>query len=96
MDIDALFAADDPSSQIKTESQHSTRLISKEMPLEDFVKVLNEDVGDNVAKAMKDMGAVIMENVEASFSSSAFPLALNCLKEMRMQAMLVSATGRAG
>jgi ATP-dependent DNA helicase 2 subunit 2 len=39
---------------------------------------------------MRDLGTVIKENVAASFSSSAFPLALDCLREMRRQAMLVS------
>ena len=63
------------------------RLISNEQPLQDF-KALIEGEGDVFRKAIQDLGAVIKENVEASFSHQAFPLAIDCLKEMRETALM--------
>lgn len=36
---------------------------------------------------IKDLGAVVKENVAASFSRQAFPLALQCLERMRSIAL---------
>ena len=62
------------------------RLVSNETPLEDF-NALIEGEGDVFRKAIQDLGAVVKENVEASFSRSAFPLAIDCLKAMRSTAL---------
>jgi len=60
-------------------------LISNENPLEDFKRITSS--GDLFRKAIQDMGAVVKENVESSFSKSAFPLAVDCLKIMRETAL---------
>ena len=62
------------------------RLISNERPLEDFNRLV-EDEGDVFRKAIQDLGAVVKENVEGSFSGSAFPLAIECLQAMRRTAL---------
>ncbi|WVQ78199.1 hypothetical protein IAT38_000282 [Cryptococcus sp. DSM 104549] len=62
------------------------RLISNEKPLEDFRR-LTEGEGDVFRKAIQDLGAVVKENVESSFSRQAFPLAIDCLKAMRETAL---------
>lgn len=62
------------------------RLVSNERPLEDF-KRLVEGEGDLFKKAIQDLGAVVKENVEASFSRQAFPLAIECLEAMRSTAL---------
>lgn len=62
------------------------RLISNQQPLEDFNRLI-EGEGDVFRKAIQDLGAVVRENVEASFSKQAFPLAIDCLKAMRSTAL---------
>ncbi|WRT66986.1 uncharacterized protein IL334_003952 [Kwoniella shivajii] len=62
------------------------RLISNEQPLEDFKRLI-EGEGDVFRKAIQDLGLVVSENIESSFSHQAFPLALDCLKEMRNTAL---------
>jgi ATP-dependent DNA helicase 2 subunit 2 len=61
------------------------RLISNEQPIEDFKRITSS--GDLFKKAIQDMGAVVKDNVEGSFSRSAFPLAVECLKTMRSTAL---------
>lgn len=63
------------------------RLVSNEQPLEDFRRLV-EGEGDVFRKAIQDLGAVVKENVENSFSRSAFPLAIECLKAMRETALM--------
>lgn len=63
------------------------RLISNENPLDDFNRLI-EGEGDVFRKAIQDLGAVVKENVEASFSRQAFPLAIDCLKAMRETALV--------
>lgn len=63
------------------------RLVSNEAPLEDFHRLINGE-GDVFRKAIQDLGAVVKENIEASFSHQAFPLALDCLKAMRETALM--------
>jgi hypothetical protein len=63
------------------------RLVSNEQPLEDFHRLV-EGEGDVFRKAIQDLGAVVKENVEGSFSRSAFPLAIECLKAMRETALV--------
>ena len=63
------------------------RLISNERPLEDFNRLI-EGEGDVFRKAIQDLGAVVEENVAGSFSSQAFPLAIDCLKAMRSTALM--------
>jgi len=62
------------------------RLVSNERPLEDFNRLV-EGEGDVFRKAIQDLGAVVRENVEGSFSRSAFPLAIECLQAMRKTAL---------
>lgn len=62
------------------------RLISNERPLEDFNRLV-EGEGDVFRKAIQDLGTVVQENVESSFSRSAFPLAIECLQAMKKTAM---------
>lgn len=74
------------------------RLVSNEAPLADFRRLVQGE-GDVFRKAVsgpvlpllttqiQDLGAVVKENVAASFSHSAFPLALKCLEEMRATAL---------
>jgi ATP-dependent DNA helicase 2 subunit 2 len=61
-------------------------LISNQHPLDDFNRLI-EGEGDVFRKAIQDLGAVVKENVEASFSRQAFPLAIECLKAMRSTAL---------
>lgn len=63
------------------------RLVSNEAPLEDF-RALIEGEGDVFRKAIQDLGQVVKENVAASFSRQAFPLAIDCLKAMRETALM--------
>ena len=63
------------------------RLVSNEQPLEDFNRLV-EGEGDVFRKAIQDLGAVVKENVQASFSRQAFPLAIECLKAMRSTALM--------
>jgi ATP-dependent DNA helicase 2 subunit 2 len=41
---------------------------------------------------IQDLGVVVKENVAASFSYAAFPLALKCLEEMRATALTYEET----
>jgi ATP-dependent DNA helicase 2 subunit 2 len=63
------------------------RLVSNQQPLEDFNRLIQGD-GDVFRKAIQDLGAVVKENIEASFSRQAFPLALDCLQAMRNTALM--------
>ncbi|WVR05055.1 hypothetical protein IAU60_002067 [Kwoniella sp. DSM 27419] len=63
------------------------RLVSNEAPLEDFRRLI-EGEGDVFRKAIQDLGVVVEENIEASFSWQAYPLAMECLKEMRSTALV--------
>ncbi|WOO81065.1 ATP-dependent DNA helicase II subunit 2 [Vanrija pseudolonga] len=63
------------------------RLVSNERPLEDF-QALVQGEGDVFRKAIQDLGVVVRENVAASFSRQAFPLALQCLEEARSTALM--------
>ncbi|KAL1411229.1 ATP-dependent DNA helicase yku80 [Vanrija albida] len=65
----------------------SGRLVSNERPLEDF-QALVQGEGDVFRKAIQDLGVVVRENVAASFSRQAFPLALKCLEEARSTALM--------
>nr|XP_019042867.1 hypothetical protein I302_08576 [Kwoniella bestiolae CBS 10118]OCF21797.1 hypothetical protein I302_08576 [Kwoniella bestiolae CBS 10118] len=65
----------------------SGRLISNETPLEDF-KTLIEGEGDIFRKAINDLGLVVDENIQSSFSYQNYPLALDCLREMRSTALV--------
>ncbi|ORX39724.1 SPOC like C-terminal domain-containing protein [Kockovaella imperatae] len=92
IDIDQLFDAK-PEPGVKVESQDSDvilkrgRLISNERPVEDFRRVI-EGEGDVFRKAIRDLGVVIKENVAASFSRQAFPMAIECLEAMRETALV--------
>ena len=55
--------------------------------MEDFNNLV-EGEGDAFRKAIQDLGAVVMENVEGSFSRAAFPLAIECLQAMRQTALM--------
>lgn len=63
------------------------RLISNEAPLEDFHRLINGE-GDVFRKSIQDLGAVVKENIDASFSTQAFPLAVMCLQAMRETALM--------
>ncbi|ORY22765.1 SPOC like C-terminal domain-containing protein [Naematelia encephala] len=83
---------DGPPSPIRASTSQTQakpkrgRVISNEQPLEDFERVV-EGEGDMFRKAIQDLGVVVKENIEASFSRQAFPLALDCLKAMRTTAL---------
>lgn len=62
------------------------RLISNETPLADFNRLV-EGEGDVFRKAIQDLGAVVLENVAASFSYQWFAQGLECLAEMRTVAL---------
>jgi ATP-dependent DNA helicase 2 subunit 2 len=74
------------SSSMKPAKPKHGRLISNQTPLEDFNRLI-EGEGDVFRKAIQDMAAVVKENVQASFSRQAFPLAMECLKAMRQTAL---------
>ncbi|ODN85064.1 hypothetical protein L202_00892 [Cryptococcus amylolentus CBS 6039] len=61
------------------------RIISNESPIADFRRVIKD--GDVFRKAIQDMGEVVRENVAASFSRQAFPVAIECLALMRETAL---------
>ncbi|ODO03484.1 hypothetical protein L198_02331 [Cryptococcus wingfieldii CBS 7118] len=61
------------------------RIISNGSPIADFRRVIKE--GDVFRKAIQDMGEVVRENVAASFSRQAFPVAIECLALMRETAL---------
>ncbi|WWD15786.1 hypothetical protein CI109_100210 [Kwoniella shandongensis] len=83
-----------PATRQPTSSQQKStpskpkpgRLVSNAAPLEDFHRLIDEE-GDVFRKAIQDLGAVVKENVEVSFSKQAFPLAIECLKAMRETAL---------
>lgn len=82
----------EPTSPVQTKSQPKPkpkkgRLVSNETPLDDF-RSLIEGEGDVFRKAIQDLGEVVKENVAASFSRQAFPLAIECLKTMRETALM--------
>lgn len=62
------------------------RLVSNEAPLEDFTRLI-EGEGDVFRKAIQDLGQVVKENIEKSFSRQAFPLAIECLQTMRQTSL---------
>lgn len=74
-----------PTTSKPAKPKHG-RLISNQQPLEDFNRLI-EGEGDVFRKAIQDLGAVIKENVEGSFSKQAFPLAVECIKAMRQTAL---------
>ncbi|KAF8330432.1 SPOC domain-like protein [Cantharellus anzutake] len=61
------------------------RIIGNAYPLRDFRE--NTARGDLVTKAVSDMGEVIPEIVESSFSSQRFEEALECMRAMRDMAL---------
>jgi ATP-dependent DNA helicase 2 subunit 2 len=63
------------------------RIIGNAFPLNDFRK--NLERGDVVSKALKDMGTIIPEIVEESFSTQRYDEALQCMREMRDVALKV-------
>jgi len=63
------------------------RIIGNSHPLRDFRK--NLERGDVVSKALEDMGAIIPEILESSFSTQRYQEALECMKEMRKTALEV-------
>ncbi|WWD01563.1 hypothetical protein V866_008508 [Kwoniella sp. B9012] len=65
----------------------SGRLISNENPLDDFKRLI-EGEGDVFRKAIRDLGVVVEENIQSSFSYQNYPLALDCLREMRSTALV--------
>jgi ATP-dependent DNA helicase 2 subunit 2 len=62
------------------------RLISNDNPVDDFNRLILGD-GDVFRKAIQDLGAVVKENIEDSFSKQGFPLAMECLALMRDTAL---------
>ncbi|CAK9782753.1 SPOC domain-like protein [Cutaneotrichosporon oleaginosum] len=77
--------AEPVSPQAKAKAKPG-RLISNERPLEDYRRLVQGE-GDLFRKAIIDLAAVVKENVAASFSRQAFPLALECLEAMRTTAL---------
>nr|XP_019013387.1 uncharacterized protein I206_01453 [Kwoniella pini CBS 10737]OCF52168.1 hypothetical protein I206_01453 [Kwoniella pini CBS 10737] len=77
-------SANKPMSRVKPKAG---RLISNENPLEDF-KTLIEGEGDVFRKAIQDLGAVVEENIQSSFSYQNYSTAIECLKEMRSTALM--------
>lgn len=55
-----------------------------------YFSSMHESLTLFIAAQMEDLGEVIQENLKNSFSSSGFKKALNCLREMRKQALTVS------
>ena len=86
-DSDFIHPPSATKGQASTSKPKPGRLVSNQRPLEDF-NALIEGEGDVFRKAIQDLGAVVKENVEASFSRQAFPLALECLKAMRKTALV--------
>lgn len=77
-----------PSSAVKAKHKPKRgRMVSNESPLEDFNAAI-EGEGDVFRKAIQDLGEVVKENVEKSFSHSAFPMAIECLQAMRKTALV--------
>lgn len=66
------------------EGARDNRIIGNTHPLYDFEQNISR--GDVVSKAVEDLGNVIMEIVEESFSSQRFQEALDCMKIMRKTA----------
>jgi ATP-dependent DNA helicase 2 subunit 2 len=75
----------EPVSPVKAKPKPG-RLISNERPLDDYNRLIKGE-GDMFRKAITDLAAVVEENVAASFSRQAFPLALECLEAMRVTAL---------
>ncbi|GMK57801.1 hypothetical protein CspeluHIS016_0406350 [Cutaneotrichosporon spelunceum] len=75
----------EPVSPVKARPKPG-RLVSNESPLEDYRRLVQGE-GDMFRKAITDLAAVVRENVAASFSRQAFPLALECLEAMRATAL---------
>ncbi|TYJ53339.1 hypothetical protein B9479_006054 [Cryptococcus floricola] len=74
-----------PTSEPTLGKSKPGRIISNESPIADFRRVIKE--GDVFRKAIQDMGEVVRENVAASFSRQAFPVAIECLALMRETAL---------
>lgn len=87
---DADDEADVKQEADRTPAKHKPkrgRIISNEAPLDDFNRLISGE-GDVFRKAIQDLGAVVRENVESSFSHQAFPLAIECLQAMRKTALV--------
>ncbi|KAG8851859.1 ATP-dependent DNA helicase II subunit 2 [Tulasnella sp. 330] len=75
-----------PKSRTRAEADiRPGRIIGNAFPLDDFKS--NLERGDVVSKALQDMGDVITEIVEESFSTQRYDEALSCMKEMRNTAL---------
>ncbi|BEJ02117.1 hypothetical protein CcaverHIS631_0607990 [Cutaneotrichosporon cavernicola] len=94
-DGDTKPKAEPKEPKIEPKSEHTSpvkarpkpgRLISNENPLEDYHRLVQAE-GDMFRKAITDLAAVVRENIAASFSRQAFPLALECLEAMRATAL---------
>lgn len=85
----AVAKASPPKSRTRAEADiRPGRIIGNAFPLDDFRS--NLERGDVVSKALQDMGVVITEIVEESFSTQRYDEALSCMKEMRETALQVS------
>jgi ATP-dependent DNA helicase 2 subunit 2 len=91
IDIDELFA--DTGDQKQKAEGHSQaikpgRFVSNDRPLDDFRRAFEaDDEGDDTEAVLRDMMDVIKENIASSFSRQGFPLALECLRELRSAAL---------
>ncbi|KAG8984122.1 ATP-dependent DNA helicase II subunit 2 [Tulasnella sp. JGI-2019a] len=75
-----------PKSRTRVETDiRPGRIIGNAFPLDDFRN--NLERGDVVSKALQDMGVVITEIVEESFSTQRYDEAISCMKEMRDTAL---------
>lgn len=94
MDIDvpdvphSTKGASSSGGMVVGEGARHNRIIGNVHPLYDFKQNLAR--GDLVTKAVADLGEVISEIVDDSFSSQRFGEALECMKEMRRVAVEVS------
>lgn len=89
MDIDPPIFLSAPGTgaagpMVVGEGAKDNRIIGNVHPLYDFEQNISR--GDVVSKAVEDLGNVIMEIVEGSFSSQRFQEALDCMKIMRKTA----------
>jgi ATP-dependent DNA helicase 2 subunit 2 len=87
VDMDDILPPPSPPPKSAPAKPKRGRLISNQTPLDDFHRLIDGE-GDVFRKAIQDLGAVVIENVEDSFSKQAFPLAIECLKAMRETAMV--------
>lgn len=91
IDQDVFLSApmtDTAGPMVVGEGARDNRIIGNVHPLYDFEQNISR--GDVVSKAVEDLGNVIIEIVEESFSSQRFQEALECMKIMRKTAVEVS------